>query len=1216
MRSAATQKSQNSTTNMSAINSQAKKYGIKAPSKLIWRRWIVSEEYTRNLTIVNTMPFTMRITYRPPEKLKKITYRRTGSGDRDRGQGTSSQSAHNETIQSSVFSTLYPKPILLAAGNNFTLPVSFLPIGYMKFEDDIEFTVEPCINPGLEDDFTENAYQQHKINKNQKSWDYYRLPKKFKFSVELKAVLPEAKLKVPKRINIDPCAVLDCGIATFPVSNPSEDTGVIVNFEVSSPFSIENEEITLPPKKSQMVKIKFEPNRAGNFRANIKCHYRDSEESVSCSSASGNDATSISSARSGSIKNILTKRIHVTSCSKYPHLQCTNSLDFSKVPFGKIKTKSITVKNCCDVPTSVEIIPVILDEWQKSYMPFQIENSKFILAGAGDKNGNDSKSISINYSPQNAEAETVRFFKIIACGSLSCHKLKCTGMIEKPNVVSMINLREEESCLNFGETEVGHEYKLRLTLCNQSDAEAYYTLSGLETPSGKTGNVFTVYHDPSEKNYNSKKSQPLKETNDGYIPGASGALSGNSQRRLLISFKPQFPIAYYRKVALLVHQQEPQFITLMGTARSQTSIPAILEDYHLENYKLNEYKGIEGFPPSILQAKIENGEIVENVNKPGLLSLPGENAQMSRNPSTPYNSTFDEFFDDGTIDDISYKPPELQFDQTCVDFGKCETNKTYSHTVCLSNNTHGTVSVFWSKSDHFKIEPNTTEIMPKSAARFRIICKYSTQDKFFGQNLECYGCYTEQLDYRKVKKNLIQPTWCAVLTATANTFISNPYSATIRFSDKVITVPAFSPGRASYGTFILENHDLSTPVLYNLGEDEHSKIGASMANCKPVNALVTTSYEVVAIRLKSSDPRSSGPKSLVNALEFERTNIVNQLESSEEQASKKENSKISPSKESLKNGSSKAVTVEDDSKIIKSAENLLEDLQEPLPTTNTATKNSTTAINSELKFNFNASNQSHTLQVQGFSATPVVNFPNKIFFRPTCVDTSSERTETIQNNSPLAINYTWVTIDGTTGNDSANEQNSALDIQPRMGTIKPGDCNEFKVIFSPKKAGNYEIKVKLFINTDNTSMNNKSMFLTCFGMAAIGQLSVPNRRLNLGSVIVDRPIEFTLPLLNKVECDIPWRIWMKEESNKDCVINVSPMTGVLPAKAKTNVHISIIPRYQGQMKFNCISSCATNIHESVSSLHRLKKKMISQSAQNLGGLGKFCMTYSSFKLVC
>ena len=220
------------TTQSSLVNH----YGIRSTSKLIWRRWIVGEEYTKNLTITNTMPFSMQLTYRPPEKVIK----REGN------------------IRSSAFSTLYPKPILLSAGSTFVIPVSFRPISYNSFEDDIEFSVTAYIN-------------DEKIGKTIGVNTSGVL--EFNFKVGLKAVLPEAKLKVPKKISMEPCAVLDCAMANFTVSNPSLDTSVNVSFDVDLPFSIQTSEINLEPQTSQTVSVKFEPQRAGLFRANIKCHY-------------------------------------------------------------------------------------------------------------------------------------------------------------------------------------------------------------------------------------------------------------------------------------------------------------------------------------------------------------------------------------------------------------------------------------------------------------------------------------------------------------------------------------------------------------------------------------------------------------------------------------------------------------------------------------------------------------------------------------------------------------------------------------------------------------------------------------------------------------------------------------------------------------------------------------------------------------------------------
>ena len=47
------------------------------------------------------------------------------------------------------------------------------------------------------------------------------------------------------------------------------------------------------------------------------------------------------------------------------------------------------------------------------------------------------------------------------------------------------------------------------------------------------------------------------------------------------------------------------------------------------------------------------------------------------------------------------------------------------------------------------------------------------------------------------------------------------------------------------------------------------------------------------------------------------------------------------------------------------------------------------------------------------------------------------------------------------------------------------------------------------------------------------------------------------------------------------------MTGVLPAKAKCDVSVVITPKSEGKLDFSCISSCATNLHESPA---RLKKQ--------------------------
>ena len=541
---------------------------------------------------------------------------------------------------------------------------------------------------------------------------------------------------------------------------------------------------------------------------------------------------------------VQTKRIHVTSCSKYPHLQCTNEVDFGAVALGKSKTKTIEIANMGTVPTPITIERVLLDEWQKeANLSFELSTDSAVLGEKGSEN--DTCKLSITYTPHQSEITTVRSFKIIACGSLSILKLKCSGQIQRPQVVSIIDNCEEINTLDYGMTEVGRLYKLRVTLYNKSAAAAYYTLSGLSILNGdgeqRGESVFYM----AQNELTDRSVQKINDDDEDFSnSGGSGLLPGKARRRLIINFRPQFPMAYYRRVALLVHQQEPQFITLMGTARDASKQPAVLEEYHAANSKINELNGICGFPPNKLLEKISTGELIQNPENLGLLLRKDGKLDSQHHQLSPYSSAFDEFFDDGTVQDLCYLPPELQLEKSSIDFGKCEVNRSYSQTITMTNNTTGCVTVVWSKSHNFTVDPCITEIPADSAARFRIVTKINEPDKFYGKTLECYGCYTEQLDYRKVNKHLIQPSWHSDLTVTANTFHSNPYSATVRFNERDLNLPALPPGQATYGTFILENHDTSTPVLYQLRLDEEVTKKTGYCIVKPMTALVQASYEV------------------------------------------------------------------------------------------------------------------------------------------------------------------------------------------------------------------------------------------------------------------------------------------------------------------------------------------------------------------------------------
>jgi hypothetical protein len=104
------------------------------------------------------------------------------------------------------------------------------------------------------------------------------------------------------------------------------------------------------------------------------------------------------------------------------------------------------ITNVGTVPTPIKIDTDFVDEWQKANKNFELSTDSAVLGEKGSVF--DSCKIMITYTPHQSERTTVRNFKIIACGSLSILKLKCSGQIQRPQVVSIINNCEEINTLD------------------------------------------------------------------------------------------------------------------------------------------------------------------------------------------------------------------------------------------------------------------------------------------------------------------------------------------------------------------------------------------------------------------------------------------------------------------------------------------------------------------------------------------------------------------------------------------------------------------------------------------------------------------------------------------------------------------------------------------------------------------------------------------------
>ena len=89
----------------------------------------------------------------------------------------------------------------------------------------------------------------------------------------------------------------------------------------------------------------------------------------------------------------------------------------------------------------------------------------------------------------------------------------------------------------------------------------------------------------------------------------TGLLKANTQQTIILTFVPQHPINYHRRVTCMIHNQGPLFLDLLGTCHSELVKPAVLLARHLDNYKTHVERGFSVYPPEQLNDLRREGRL-------------------------------------------------------------------------------------------------------------------------------------------------------------------------------------------------------------------------------------------------------------------------------------------------------------------------------------------------------------------------------------------------------------------------------------------------------------------------------------------------------------------------------------------------------------------------------------------------------------------------------
>nr|XP_055146657.1 cilia- and flagella-associated protein 65 isoform X2 [Symphalangus syndactylus] len=573
------------------------------------------------------------------------------------------------------------------------------------------------------------------------------------FCVGLRATLPCHRLICPPSLQLPICAVGDTTEAWFCLDNVG-DLPTFFTWEFSSPFQMLPTMGLLEPGQASQIKVTFQPLTAVIHEVQATCWY----------GAGSRQRSSIQLQAVAKCAQLLVSIKH-----KCPEDQDAEGfqklLYFGSVAVGCTSERQIRLHNpsVVNAPFRIEISPDELAEDQAFSCPTA---HGIVLPG-------EKKCVSVFFRPKTLDTRTVDYCSIMPSGCASKTLLKVVGFCRGP-AVSL-----QHYCVNFSWVNLGERSEQPLWIENQSDCTAHFqfAIDCLES-------VFSI--------------RP-----------AFGTLVGKARMTLHCAFQPTHPIICFRRVACLIHHQDPLFLDLMGTCHSDSTKPAILKPQHLTWYRTHLARGLTLYPPDILDAMLKEKKLVQDQN--GALMIPIQDLEDVPAPQYPYIPPMTEFFFDGTSD-MTIFPPPVSIEPVEVDFGACPGPEAPNPIpLCLMNHTKGKIMVVWTRRSDcpFWVTPESCDVPPLKSTAMRLHFQPPHPNCLYMVELEAFAIYKVLQSYSNIEEDCTMcPSWCLTVRARGHSYFAGfEHHIPQYFLDVPKLFPAVSSGEPTYRSLLLVNKD-------------------------------------------------------------------------------------------------------------------------------------------------------------------------------------------------------------------------------------------------------------------------------------------------------------------------------------------------------------------------------------------------------------------------
>ncbi|KAH9101135.1 hypothetical protein Ae201684P_007320 [Aphanomyces euteiches] len=447
--------------------------------------------------------------------------------------------------------------------------------------------------------------------------------------------------------------------------------------------------------------------------------------------------------------------------------------------------KEFVLRNRSLVRASYQIIPVESDH----------EPVFFFSPLKGVIPPESSIPITVKYTPLSPGTFTCDNFHIQTPGGhtvlVTCRGKAVGPLVTlwKKNLAS--NLVKGHS-INFKDVMVGTKATRVLILKNESDAAVRFNF--MAAPNG----VFQI-----EK--------------------VAGVIPPLLETSIMLSFIPETPGNFYRRLFILLQNQSTTYVDILGTGYDQAVRPSPFQQAHVDAYRLRcqnhwgllspdglenllEEKGDEFFLHGALRRA---NQVDENSSR--LLTRSGESFLSHVQIS-------EEFFHPGTD-----RTNAIMVSETLLEFGALGAKKT----LVVSNHTRGKVTCGWRISEegqsNFRISPRSCDIAPGASADFTVHFDPHETNAYYFAELESHVYFKSNRTFRLVNPETFTPPWCVIVHASGHSFSSgeSQFLSKVTFATAKEGLCPFPPahlGDSVFQTVSLLNAS-DTPALFSVVQD-------------------------------------------------------------------------------------------------------------------------------------------------------------------------------------------------------------------------------------------------------------------------------------------------------------------------------------------------------------------------------------------------------------